>query len=84
MRLFEHLIHSNFEFENKTAMNYKFNPLIYNCNQNLSDELELISSSPLYITKTSYISVGSLFTGATIAASSSRRYQNSKFYGRFS
>ncbi len=42
---FQHLIHSNIEFENKPAMNYKINHLIYNCNQNLSDELEIIESS---------------------------------------
>ena len=81
---FQHLIHSNIEFENKPAMNYKINHLIYNCNRNLSDELEIIESSPLYITKILYISVGSSFISAMSAVSSSCRYQNNKFYGRFS
>lgn len=81
---FEHLIHSNIEFENKPAMNYKINHHIYNCNQNLSEELEMIESSSLYIKKISYTSIGSRFTGAMSAVSSSRRYKNNKFYGRFS
>jgi hypothetical protein len=36
---FRQLIHSKIEFENKPAMNYKINHLIYNCNRSLLDEL---------------------------------------------
>lgn len=80
---FEHSLHSNVDFENKPAMNYNINSLIYNCDQNSSDGLELIKGSPRYITKISYRSARYIFTGATSAVFSSGRYQNNKFYGRF-